>query len=52
MEIEYTISKALLFAYFTHPDQVTTLEHANCEKIINFIREHVVPYEQNFLLKK
>jgi len=33
MEEEYIISKALLFAYVTHPDQVATLWHANCEKL-------------------
>ena len=47
-EVEYKISKALLFQYVMHPDQVAILGNANCDKIINFIREHVVPsYEQN-----
>jgi len=46
-EVEYKISKALLFQYVTHPDQIAILGNANCDKIINFIREHVVPYEQN-----
>ncbi len=46
-EVEYNISKALLFQYVTHPDQIVILGNANCDKIINFIREHVVPYEQN-----
>jgi len=47
MEEEYIISQVLLFTYVTHPDHVATLGHANCEKIISFIREHLVPYEQN-----
>ncbi len=38
------------FSYVIHPDQVATLGHANCKKIINFIREHVIPYEQNAAL--
>jgi len=47
MDNEYNKTKALLFAYAMHPDQVATLGQANCEKTINFIREHVVHYEQN-----
>jgi len=46
-EMEYKISKALLFQYLTHPNQVAILGNTNCDKIVNFIREHVVPYEQN-----
>jgi len=38
------------FSYVIHPDQVATLGHANCEKIVNFLREHVIPYEQNAAL--
>jgi len=48
IEIENNISKALVFAYVMHPDQVATLGHANCEKIIKFVREHVMPFEQHF----
>ena len=47
MEEEYIISQVLLFTYVTHPNHVATLGHANCEKIIKFIREHVLSYEQN-----
>jgi len=46
-EKEYNISKALLFLYIMHPDQMSILGNVNSDKIIEFIREHMIPYEQN-----
>jgi len=47
MENKYIFSKALLFSYVMNPDQMLMLGHVNSEKTIDFIREHVIPYEQN-----
>jgi len=43
----YNTFKVLLFAYINHPNQVAICGTANCDRIITFIRENMVPYDQN-----